>query len=90
MTTVGYDDYYPVTAVGQFLAVILMFFGLGIIGVLSSYLATTFITLQRRRSERRDEEDDDDDSSSRDAELAAIREELAAMRNLFEERYQAR
>jgi len=73
-----------------------MFFGLGIIGVLSSYLATTFISLQRRRSERRegenekDEDDDDDDSSSRDAELAAIREELAALRKLFEERYQAR
>ena len=96
MTTVGYGDYYPVTPVGQFLAVILMFFGLGIIGVLSSYLATTFISLQRRRSERRegenekDEDDDDDDSSSRDAELAAIREELAALRKLFEERYQAR
>ncbi|TMD70370.1 MAG: two pore domain potassium channel family protein [Chloroflexi bacterium] len=96
ITTVGYGDYYPVTPVGQFLAVILMFFGLGIIGVLSSYLATTFISLQRRRSERRegenekDEDDDDDDSSSRDAELAAIREELAALRKLFEERYQAR
>src|SRR5439155_15058846 len=78
ITTVGYGDYYPVTNVGQWMAIILMFFGLGIIGVLSSYLASTFISLQRRRSERRDgehendEEDDDDDSSSRDAELAAI------------------
>jgi hypothetical protein len=72
-----------------------MFFGLGIIGVLSSYLATTFISLQRSRSKRRDgenendEEDDHDDSTSRDTELAAIREELAALRNLFEERYHA-
>ncbi len=88
--------FVTITTVGYGLAVILMFFGLGIIGVLSSYLATTFISLQRRRSERRegenekDEDDDDDDSSSRDAELAAIREELAALRNLFEERYQAR
>jgi voltage-gated potassium channel len=95
ITTVGYGDYYPVTPVGQFLAVILMFFGLGIIGVLSSYLATTFISLQRRRSERRegehenDEEEEDDDSPSRDAELAAIREELAELRKLLEERYQA-
>jgi voltage-gated potassium channel len=95
ITTVGYGNYHPVTPVGQFLAVILMFFGLGIIGVLSSYLATTFISLQRSRSKRRDgenendEEDDHDDSTSRDTELAAIREELAALRNLFEERYHA-
>ena len=38
-----------------------------------------------------DEENDKggDDSTSRDAELAAIREELAALRKLFEEHYQS-
>jgi hypothetical protein len=71
-----------------------MFFGIGIIGVLSSYLSSTFISRQRRRraaldeGNENDEEDDHDDSSSRDAELAAMREELAALRKLFEERYQ--
>ena len=101
ITTVGYGDYYPVTTLGRMGAIILMFFGLGIIGVLSSYLATTFISLQSRRSERgeagkehgeddddEDNEQDEDDSSSRDAELVAIREELAALRKLFEEHYQ--
>jgi len=101
ITTVGYGDYFPVTTLGQSMAIILMFFGIGIIGVLSSYLATTFLSLERRRRERRgvgkenDEDNDDeenetdeDDSSSRDAELAAIREELAALRKLFEEHYQ--
>ena len=85
ITTVGYGDYFPVTTVGQFLAVILMFFGLGIIGVLSSYLATTFISFQRR-SERidgeneqdKDEENDKDETTNLEAELAAIKEELAA------------
>ena len=33
ITTVGYGDYYPVTTVGCLLAIILMFAGLGIIGV---------------------------------------------------------
>jgi voltage-gated potassium channel len=101
ITTVGYGDYYPVTTLGRTGAVILMFFGLGIIGVLSSFLSTTFISLESRRRERigagkdNDEEYDDeendkggDDSTSRDAELAAIREELAALRKLFEEHYQ--
>jgi voltage-gated potassium channel len=96
ITTVGYGDYYPVTTLGRTGAVILMFFGLGIIGVLSSFLSTTFISLESRRRERigagkdNDEENDKggDDSTNRDAELAAIREELAALRKLFEEHYQ--
>jgi voltage-gated potassium channel len=103
ITTVGYGDYYPVTGWGQSLAVILMFFGLGIIGVLSSYLASTFISLQRRRKEKRgggNEQDQDNDAgededtaedettSNLEAELVAIKGELAALRQLFEERYQ--
>ena len=55
ITTVGYGDYYPVTTVGRLLAIILMFAGLGIIGVLSSYLASTFVSLQRRRDKKTDE-----------------------------------
>ena len=110
ITTVGYGDYYPVTGWGQSFAVILMFFGLGIIGVLSSYLSSTFISLQRRRKERvtgegeqgqnveeqgqdaseeEDEDIDDDEYTSRlEAELADIKGELAALRQLFEERFQ--
>ena len=103
ITTVGYGDYYPVTGWGQSFAVILMFFGLGIIGVLSSYLSSTFISLQRRRKERNagegeqeqdaNEEEDQDTSedeytSKLESELAAIKGELAALRQLLEERYQ--
>ena len=65
ITTVGYGDYYPVTGWGQSFAVILMFFGLGIIGVLSSYLSSTFISLQRRRQEKIkgvNEQDQDNDA----------------------------
>ena len=101
ITTVGYGDYYPVTTLGQFMAIILMFGGLGIIGVLSSYLASTFISLQRRRKEKivggneqdqdKDEdnaEDEDETTSNLEAELASIKGELAALRKLFEEHYQ--
>src|SRR6266487_2032427 len=97
ITTVGYGDYYPVTNVGQWMAIILMFFGLGIIGVLSSYLASTFISLQRRRKERgdgeneqdKDEENDEDETTNLEAELATIKEEMAAIKQLLEERLQA-
>jgi voltage-gated potassium channel len=89
ITTVGYGDYYPVTALGRTGATILMFFGLGIIGVLSSYLSTTFITLQRRRQARATGGNvQDEPSTNLEAELAAMREELVALRKLFEERYQ--
>ena len=97
ITTVGYGDYYPVTGIGQSMAIILMFFGLGIIGVLSSYLASTFISLQRRRKEGRDGENeqdedegnDEDETTNLEAELATIKEEMAAIKQLLEERYQA-
>ena len=102
ITTVGYGDYYPVTTVGQFMAIILMFCGLGIIGVLSSYLASTFISLQRRRKEKveggneQDQDSNEDEDNVEDehaakleAELEAIKGELAALRQLFEERYQS-
>jgi voltage-gated potassium channel len=101
ITTVGYGDYYPVTGIGQSMAVILMFFGLGIIGVLSSYLATTFLSLQSRRKAKvegenesdedndEDEENDEDGTSSLEAELAAMKEELAAIKQLLEQRYEA-
>jgi voltage-gated potassium channel len=88
LTTVGYGNYYPVTILGQSMAVILMFFGIGIIGVLSSYLATTFITIEERRGGKKAEEKgkDEGDIARYEAELATVREELAALRQLLEER----
>ncbi len=103
ITTVGYGDYYPVTTIGRTGAIILMFFGLGIIGVLSSYLSTTFITLQRRRETKKDEGDensekneeneeharnDEDETGNLKAELATMKEELTAIKALLEKMYQ--
>jgi hypothetical protein len=80
-----------------------MFCGLGIIGVLSSYLATTFLSLQARRgaSARTAEEAADQDAPNHEggssdqevhdtatgisADLAAIRQELTALRRLLEQ-----
>ena len=103
ITTVGYGDYYPVTNLGRILALILMFSGLGIIGVLSSYLASMFISLQTRRERKKEEGkgngenndeneeqagNDEDETSSLKAELAEMKEELTEIKQLLEQHYQ--
>jgi voltage-gated potassium channel len=103
ITTVGYGDYYPVTNLGRIFAIVLMFAGLGIIGVLSSYLASTFISIQNRRKvnveggnengENNNEneehvENDEDETSSLKAQLAAMEVELTEIKGLLEKMYQ--
>ena len=80
ITTVGYGDEYPVTAVGRIVAAVVMLAGIGIIGSLASILASVLVT----------SDDDDDgavgatpagaDTTSLQAELSGIRAELAALR----------
>jgi voltage-gated potassium channel len=43
ITTVGYGDYYPVTTYGRMAAAFIMFAGVGIIGALSSILASLLV-----------------------------------------------
>ncbi len=103
ITTVGYGDYYPVTNLGRFWALILMFAGLGIIGVLSSFLASMFISFHTRREAKRgggdengennDEKQDhvgkdEDETSDLKAEMAAMKEELTEIKGLLEKMYQ--
>jgi voltage-gated potassium channel len=71
ITTVGFGDYYPVTSGGRILATILMSVGVGVFGVLTSYLARSFL----RQGEKQT-----------GADLAAIKDELAELRRLLEER----
>jgi voltage-gated potassium channel len=65
MSTVGYGDLYPSTAGGRLAALTLMTVGIGIYGVLTSYLAHFFLP------------QDSDDTASLD--LAGIRAELDAV-----------
>jgi voltage-gated potassium channel len=43
ITTVGYGDFYPVTAAGRITAMFIMFMGVGIIGALASILASLLV-----------------------------------------------
>ncbi|XOF33957.1 MAG: potassium channel family protein [Candidatus Electrothrix sp. YB6] len=50
LTTVGYGDISPATPAGRVLAVIIMFFGIGLLGMLSAGLAAVFISRKSREN----------------------------------------
>lgn len=78
-STVGYGDRFPVTTMGRILAAALMIAGVALIGVVSSYLASAFISPTKgEREEARGGE------VGVRTELVALREEVRAIRGLLE------
>jgi voltage-gated potassium channel len=56
VATVGYGDHYPVTPLGQGIAVFLMLTGIGLIGVLTATFASYFVGQEVDKSQaERDE-----------------------------------
>ncbi len=68
ITTVGYGDRYPTTEGGRLLAAVLMTVGVGLFGILTSYLATNFLSPSEREQEN---------------ELEEIRSELAEIKQVL-------
>ena len=82
ITTVGYGDYYPVTAGGRITAMFIMVAGVGIIGALASILASLLVG---GSSSAEEEETTVVVPSPQDeSELIEIKNELAEMRQLLE------
>ena len=82
ITTVGYGDFYPVTAAGRITAMFIMFMGVGIIGALASILASLLVG---GSSPAEDEETPAAEPvPSVEEELKAIKDELAVMHQMIE------
>jgi Ion transport protein len=53
ITTVGYGDKYPVTNPGRIVGVLIMIVGVGLFGVLTGFLANTFLSPAENKSEEK-------------------------------------
>jgi voltage-gated potassium channel len=81
ITTVGYGDYYPVTTLGRITGFMVMLSGVGIIGALASILASVLVPAPKSEDEA---VADDASPSTLAREVAAMREEVAALRRALE------
>ncbi len=81
ITTVGYGDRYPVTALGRISGMFIMFAGVGIIGVLASLLSSILIGSPATTEE---EATKAAPALPVEDEFAAIKNELAEMHTLLE------
>ena len=56
VTTVGYGDNVPTTVAGQFLAALVMVFGIGFLTVITASITSTFVARARLEQPRSDHE----------------------------------
>ena len=92
ITTVGYGDRYPVTGAGQFVGMITMAVGIGIFGVLTSYLSHLFLRTRMGDAIAADTAEEvaagetasTSDGPDTATELQALRAEIAELRRLIE------
>jgi len=85
VTTVGYGDHHPVTSWGRIVAMLLMVVGVGLFGVLTSFLAAKFVAAGRPARREDFTALRDEVSLARD-DMAHIKAELVAMKDLLRER----
>ncbi len=88
ITTVGYGDKYPITAVGRCAAVFVMVAGIGIIGSLASIMASFLVAPMPSSDEPAPaalSNDADGRLTMLEIELRGARSDLAALRRLLEQ-----
>ncbi len=55
-TTVGYGDNVPTTIAGRFIAVLVMFFGIGFLTIITAAITSTFVSRSRLEQDHSDTE----------------------------------
>jgi voltage-gated potassium channel len=80
ITTVGYGDFFPVTALGRMVGVFVMFAGVGIIGALASILASLLVPPPAEPDPAATDTGANPGGDRVAEELAALRAEVAALR----------
>lgn len=61
LTTVGYGDIYPVTALGKILSALIALLGIGLVAVPTGIISSGFIEdIEENRNHKKDEQSDDD------------------------------
>jgi voltage-gated potassium channel len=95
ITTVGYGDRYPITNGGRLIGMATMMVGIGIFGVITSFMANSFLAptkKEREAAERKAQLEREKEEEARnaaihaDAEMAALKAELAEIKQLLNER----
>jgi hypothetical protein len=85
ITTVGYGDRFPVTDAGRFVGMLTMAVGIGIFGVLTSFLSTLFLA-PPDEAETKTDTTAGAEPDPVTTELVALRAEMADLRRLLEVR----
>lgn len=83
ITTVGYGDKFPVTALGRIVGIFVMFAGVGIIGALASILASMLVPPPEEAADGNGNAATDGTEAGGGAtatEIALLRQEIAALR----------
>lgn len=75
ITTVGYGDYVPVTAIGRVVAVGLMIGGIALIGVVTATLASWIVERVSLDTERT--------ATATEAQVDALRGEIAELKEMI-------
>ena len=79
VTTVGYGDQYPVTALGRSMAMLLMVVGVGIFGVFTGFLSSNFLGPVDGDIETYVE------TVQFESDIADIKKEIAAIKEMLQE-----
>lgn len=93
ITTVGYGDRYPVTWPGRIIGMMTMVAGIGVFGVFTSFLATSFMAPPKKKEadgEGSDAAPPASDDGNMEIYLGALRLEVSQMRHMLEQQQQAK